>query len=141
MSIPGVCIKAVKGYKPCNREGVGGSIKAISQFNSNFTPCLIVKAIDGDEDMFFRSPAMNGVSWTLSGVTKDSAGAVLGSCVVQLFYTLDDVFLSHQISDPTTGVFKFQASPNAAPYYMTAYKPGGPDVAGITVNTLTPVAT
>lgn len=72
----------------------------------------------------------------ISGVTKDSAGAVLGSCVVELYRTLDDMPLEKVTSDAATGVYRFSAVGAGQSYYVVAYKQGSPDVAGTTVNTL-----
>lgn len=78
-------------------------------------------------------PAYN---FQISGVTKDSAGAVLGSCTVKLYRTSDDVLLFTTTSDATTGAYQFL---NASPFfacYVVAYKAGSPDTAGTTVNTI-----
>jgi len=72
----------------------------------------------------------------LTGVTKDSTGAVLGGVTVQWFNTADDKLFYETTSD-ANGVYEFRTAgqpPNA--YYLVAYKPGSPDVAGTTVNTL-----
>lgn len=74
-------------------------------------------------------------AFKISGVTKDSAGAVLGSCLVELFYTIDDRPVSKTLSDATTGAFSFAVGPNLS-CYIVAYKAGSPDVAGTSVNTL-----
>lgn len=74
--------------------------------------------------------------WIISGVTKDSAGAVLGSCVVQLFLTATDYFISELISDAATGAYEFRVGLGTGPYYLVAYKAGSPDVAGTTANVL-----
>lgn len=138
MSIPGGFPK--NRQPPMMRESVGGNVcKAI--LNPRFCPSMLIKAVDGDEYMFFKSPVMHGVSWMLSGITKDSTGAVLGSCHVDLYYTNTDQFISDTVSDPTTGVFSFLIGPNTGSFYLVAYKAGSPDVAGTTVNTLMPVAT
>ena len=138
MSIPGNSLKIGRN-PPMLRQNVGGNIKAIVPGYS-FDPGVLVLAIDGDEEMFFKSPVMNGVRWSLSGITKDSTGAVVGSCVVALYYTNTDLILSEQISDPTTGVFTFLIGPNAGSFYLVAYKSGSPDIAGTSVNTLMPVS-
>lgn len=83
----------------------------------------------------FRSPVFSASSLYLSGVTKDSAGAVLGSCVVELFNTQADRSIAKTTSDPTTGAYSFQILVGG-PFYVVAYKAGLPDVAGTTVNTL-----
>ena len=119
------------------REGVGGNtVKSIGE--GYFAPCATVKAIDGDEDMFCRSTVMQGVVWSLSGLTKDSSSALLGDCTVHLFYTNTDQFISAQQSDPTAATWSFKIGPGAGPFYAVAYKPGGTDVFGTTVNTLMP---
>lgn len=75
----------------------------------------------------------------ITGITKDSTGAVLGNCVVDWFNTADDRLLGTTTSD-ANGFYEFRSAgqpPNA--YYLVAYKQGSPDVAGTTVNTLTGV--
>ncbi len=76
--------------------------------------------------------------WLLTGVTRDSAGAALGGCVVDLFTTSDDVLRFSTVSD-ASGNFSFSLPSNGWTCYLVAYKAGSPDVAGVTVNTLTPV--
>jgi hypothetical protein len=71
----------------------------------------------------------------LTGVTRDSTGAVLGTCEVVLYSTID-VVIGSQFSD-ASGNFSF-LNPGTGPFYIVAYKPGAPDVAGTTVNTLLP---
>lgn len=72
--------------------------------------------------------------YSISGVTKDSAGAALGGCRVELFRTADDSSVSHVQSD-ANGAYIVPAS-NLLQHYLVAYKAGSPDVAGTTVNTL-----
>jgi hypothetical protein len=71
----------------------------------------------------------------ISGVTKDSTGAALASCTVQLFRTADDQLVQEFLSD---GSGNYASSPVGLGqlYYAVAYKAGSPDVAGTTVNTL-----
>ena len=80
--------------------------------------------------------------WILSGVTRDSTGGALGSCIVDLFLTEGDLWLLTTTSDPTTGAYSFSVgSGTGTKYYVVAYKVGSPDVAGTSVNILTPVLT
>jgi hypothetical protein len=72
----------------------------------------------------------------ISGVTKDSTGAVLGSCVVHLFRTSGDLEIDMTTSDASTGAYSFSGVGLGETYYVVAYKAGSPDVAGTTVNTL-----
>lgn len=75
--------------------------------------------------------------WTISGVTKDGTGAALAACDVELFETVTDAKRGATISDGA-GAYSFAANAYDR-YYAVAYKAGSPDVAGVTVNTLTGV--
>lgn len=84
--------------------------------------------------LVFRSPKFSTINPRITGITKDSTGAVLGSCVVQLFRTVDDRFMFEAVSDGV-GAYELTAL-GSGPFYIVAYKAGAPDVAGTTVNTL-----
>lgn len=74
----------------------------------------------------------------ITGTTIGAGGAILGSCTVKLYETPTDLIMdTGVISDATTGVY-VATSPNSTNCYAVAYKAGSPDVAGTTVNTLTP---
>ena len=120
------------------RDQVGGNIRGTTP--GFFELYENIYSINWDNHVMFISPVKTGVSWSLSGVTKDSTGVALGSCHVDLFYTNNDVLVGETTSDPTTGAFSFLIGPNAGTFYLVAYKAGSPAVAGTTVNTLTPVA-
>lgn len=75
--------------------------------------------------------------FTLSGVTRDRNGAILLSCVVNLFRTVDNVLVDSLISSGIDGSFTFTTLGPGEFYYEVAYKSGSPDVTGATVNTLT----
>lgn len=99
-----------------------------------------VLAVPGDRFLRtrpFRSQALSTKNETITGVTKDAAGSALGNCVVQLFRTPSDVLVCEQASD-ASGNYLFE-NPGSGPFYIVAYKPGAPDVAGTTVNTLVAV--
>jgi hypothetical protein len=84
----------------------------------------------------FRSRSFSTYNASITGVTKDSAGAALGGCTVQLFRTVDDSYRSEAISD---GAGNYTLYPDVTgPFYLVAYKPGAPDVGGTTANTLIP---
>lgn len=78
--------------------------------------------------------------WLITGVTRDSAGAVLGNCTVHLFNTIDDAEIAQMNSD-ASGNYSFTIDGNGQQRYAVAYLAGSPDVAGTTVNTLIPVLT
>ena len=82
----------------------------------------------------FRSPQLSTKNEIIAGVTQDSTGAALGSCVVQLFRTPSDTLVQELTSD-ASGNYQFD-NPGSGPFYVVAYKQGVPDVAGTTVNTL-----
>ena len=77
----------------------------------------------------------------ISGVTYDSTGAVLPGCAVHLKNRADDRQWDQTVSDAdgsfmlTIPVGLNQAQNTT--WYLVAYKAGSPDVAGVTINTLT----
>jgi hypothetical protein len=79
----------------------------------------------------------------LAGTTTDGAGAPLGSCRVIAYQTgwqyVQDapVIIAETTSD---GSGNFSMLLRNIDYQLTAYKPGSPDLAGITKNNVTPVA-
>jgi hypothetical protein len=81
--------------------------------------------------------------FTMTGVTRDSTGAPLGNCRVVAYQTgwqtVQDApaIIAETISD---GSGNFSMLLRRIDYQLTAYKPGSPDVAGITRNDVTPTA-
>jgi hypothetical protein len=78
----------------------------------------------------------------LIGVTKDGTGAALGGCRVVVFETgriaKDGApIIAETISDGS-GNYSVEVPGNKA-YQAIAYKPGSPDVAGVTRNDLVPM--
>lgn len=71
------------------------------------------------------------------GYTLDSTGAALGNCIVQGFVTATEVFVA-QVTSDAAGYYELP-TPYTGAHYIVAYKSGSPDVAGTSVNTLTPV--
>lgn len=82
----------------------------------------------------FQSPPFAQSNPVITGVTRDSAGNPLGTCVVHCFRTADDRFMAQTTSD-ASGEFTVFAV-GTGPFYLVAYKAGTTDVAGTTVNTL-----
>lgn len=74
----------------------------------------------------------------ISGVTKDSSGAVLPNCNVTLYRTSDDQVMGKGVSD-ANGNYSFSSGSLSEQYYVVAYKAGSPDVSGTTINTLVAV--
>lgn len=73
--------------------------------------------------------------YAITGITRDANGAALGNCRVELFRTIDDSPVSQTTSD-ANGNFVIPAS-DLFQHYLVAYKAGGTDVSGTSVNTLT----
>lgn len=69
------------------------------------------------------------------GITKDLNGTALSSCTVHLFRTVDDLEIDIVTSD-ANGNYEFRSASAAYSYYAVAYKAGGTDVFGTTINTL-----
>lgn len=82
----------------------------------------------------FRRQANQAANVVISGVTKDSGGAALGGCTVKLFNRATDTKEQETVSDGS-GNYAFTVD-RTQTYYVVAYLPGSPDVAGTTVNTL-----
>jgi hypothetical protein len=113
-----------------NLPNLGADYEA-PEFYARMNPVKTI-AIDPTKWSVFFDYASAG----LSGITRDSTGAVLGGCTVDMFYTATDAFVQSTTSN-AVGAFSFsQMAPG--PYYFVAYLPGSPDVAGTSVNTLQP---
>jgi len=100
------------------------------------TPCLLA------------GPILFSGKFVIQGVTRDSGGTPLGSCVVSLYRTGNpptgmnpigdglDELVDRVTSDASTGAYRFDVVGLGQLYYVVAYKAGSPDVSGTTVNTL-----
>lgn len=77
----------------------------------------------------------------ISGVTKDSQGAALGGCIVHCIDRATDIIADQIVSDANGNFMvtipKGLNQNQTTTWYLVAYKPGGTDVAGTTINTLT----
>lgn len=72
----------------------------------------------------------------ITGITRDSSGNALPGCFVDCFTAADDVRRFATLSDLVTGAYSFQIGPGTGPYYCVAFKPGLPEVGGVTVESL-----
>lgn len=82
------------------------------------------------------NPARAAGSLAISGITKDGTGAILGGCVVDLYETVHNVKIGSATSDLATGAYIFSGLAADLQFYLVAYKPGIPDLAGTTVDTV-----
>src|SRR5215217_4175737 len=75
--------------------------------------------------------------YIISGITRDSAGAILGGCTVDLYEAATSLRRGSTISDLVTGYWEVEvAGDRSLTFFARAYLAGSPDVAGTTVNTL-----
>lgn len=72
----------------------------------------------------------------IGGVTKDSLGAALANCTVNLYRTTDNVWIDSAVSD-ASGLYEFRSTSPPIAWYVVAYKVTGPgDLSGTTLNTM-----
>ena len=107
------------------------------------TPCGAIIPVLLGHQWFWNDIGQTTVRFAVTGVTKDSAGAALGNCrVVGLetgrIETSGAPVVGETISDGS-GNYTLPVPMNTA-YQCMAYKPGSPDVAGITRADVTPGA-
>jgi hypothetical protein len=76
-----------------------------------------------------RKPG-NAVNKSLAGITRDSAGAPLGSCVTELLQSGGDI-LKDVVTSDGSGNFTF-SNPGSGPFFVRSYKDGAPNLAGVT---------
>jgi hypothetical protein len=86
-----------------------------------------------------------GEPWTRSGCngrlgfvgyTRDANGSILGGCTVRCFVTSTNELVSQVTSDANG--FYIATTPYSTAHYLVVHKTGSPDVAGASVDTLTP---
>lgn len=82
----------------------------------------------------FRSPRCTN-RFSISGVTRDSAGTQLDACDVVLYESATDLPVARTVSG-ASGDYSITLGNNAGFFYVVAYKDGSPDVFGTTVDTL-----
>lgn len=150
--LPMVLIGGEQNYLTMTGSYPGGNAVRLqsqglgSQISNNAliaTPCGALYPVQLGLHMMDSNFVESSVRWLLSGVTKDSAGATLGNCRVVIFETGRIVVccmpvVAETISDGS-GNYAVEVPGNTG-YQAIAYKPGSPDVAGVTVNTIVPIA-
>jgi hypothetical protein len=87
--------------------------------------------------------AQSNQQWVITGITKDSTGAALGNCRVVAFETgriaKDGAPVVGETISDGSGNYSIPVPLNTI-YHLVGYLPGSPDVAGSTVNKVTPTA-
>lgn len=73
----------------------------------------------------------------IKGTCVDASDVPVASAIVQGFRTDNDAFTG-QVEAHADGTYTLPTdTPAGVQHYLVAYKPGSPDIAGTTVNTLT----
>ena len=72
------------------------------------------------------------VTYKVEGVTRNSVGVILGSCIVWLFLSSDKSYIGTVTSNAVTGAYSFTALGVAGPYFLRSHKDGAPNVFGTT---------
>lgn len=121
---------APTAFRPLTRGGFGG--RAASHFRG--LQGRVQSPLGQVGTVIYRSPG--GFSnIALEGVSRDNVGAPLAGCRVDL---CQGNIIKESIVSDAGGNYRF-SNPGSGPFFIIAYKPGSPDVAGATVNTLQPV--
>lgn len=109
--------------------GVGVTGSAVVQLE-------ITAKFQSDAGVLFES--FLAVSFSLSGMTINSAGVFIPFVTVLLFRTSDNVFIASTTSD-AGGNYSFTGLPNnTTDYFVNGYLTGAPDLFGTTSDKLTP---
>jgi hypothetical protein len=124
-----------------NRLSVRRNRAGIFQIRSNAgiaTPCGEWVSLDTSPLLLYTVGGYERLS--LAGVSRDSAGAALGTCVVKIFLTVNDVKQFEKTSDGSGNwsVADSELGANPGPFYYVEYKVGSPDRAGTSINTNVP---
>lgn len=87
---------------------------------------------------YSRDGEGTSISRFIRGTCVDSGGTEVAGAIVQGFRTSDDAYVGQDVTR-LDGTYTLATDTAAGTqHYLVAYKPGSPDVAGTTVNTLTP---
>lgn len=139
--MPGTAIGFPSGR--AGRAGKRGGMRMMVHGIAKLDPMPFVNGVDGKRQAgatFNSSFSLVRQQWLISGITKNSAGTPLPGCTVVVYTTVDDMPRGSTVSD-ASGNYSISVDGNAQTRYCVAYLAGSPDVAGTTVDTLTPVLT
>jgi len=143
-------IFAMEQIKPATMNPSLDTESMIPQRGMSLRPTWTVyKTMPWVPTAFIRNVQLEGESsrWLIEGVTRDSTGTALGNCRVVAMRSdkiaiNQDIQANPVVADLTSdgsGNFSAQVGANV-PHQLTGYKAGSPDVAGVTVNNVMPVA-
>lgn len=84
-----------------------------------------------------RAGRGNGATKFIMGQCLDESSVAVSGAIVQGFLTATDAFVA-EIACDASGLYELPTPNPGAAHYLVAYRAGAPDIAGTTVNTLTP---
>ena len=76
------------------------------------------------------------LSGKISGITRDSSGNPLGSCIVWVFKSADKSYVAETTSDAVSGEYTFDGLLSGTDYFIRAFKDDSPNVFGTTDDNL-----
>jgi hypothetical protein len=97
-----------------------------------------IDSMDAYEPWAYGDGGKNG-SYFISGQTQDSGGTPRGNAVVMVFRQSDNLFTGFGVSD-ANGNYQVGTPYSGVAHYAVAYLDIATDLAGTTVNNLTPTA-
>lgn len=92
----------------------------------------------GQFELFSCDGAGTSLSRFIRGTCVDTSEVAVANATVQVFRTSDDFYLGQDVSRDDGTYIAPADAPLGTQCYLVAYKAGSPDIAGTTVNTLTP---
>lgn len=90
----------------------------------------------GPPGLRFVRPTVALAAFTLTGITRDNTGAILGNCVVDLFYATGDKQRYASTVSDAGGAYTFVSGDNISTFFVVSYKDGGTPVGGTSLQTL-----
>ncbi len=85
---------------------------------------------------FFCPQPLQPARYSISGVTRSSTGSPLADCAVEVYETVSGLLRGATVSDNVGRYILDVTGGQGLTFFCVAYKPGSPDVAGTTINTL-----
>lgn len=104
---------------------VGAQLKILSIKKTFTCDSILVKQAT---KIFVIDAVLSG---KISGITRDSGGAVLGNCTVWLFKTSNKLFIEETTSN-ASGEYSFDGILTGVSYFVRAFKDGAPNIFGTT---------
>lgn len=124
--------KSVYDYRAVNLRRLNSPYDA-SISNATVNPARNAYAVF--DNISSNDRVLGAQSIRIQGVSRDSTGVALGTCVINVFTTANNLLVASTVSD---GSGNWTAYPIAqGPYYFVEYKAGSPDVFGTSPNTNT----